>query len=103
MRLFSKKRPVSIPTCSYSETSAHKYFVSKETELYLKYGCSLNGLVVCFIGEDMFPLCDHHHQRVIQWHQETDPDTHIECRSVWDIMRMTTKWYSKQKNNAKKK
>jgi hypothetical protein len=54
-------------------------------KLNLKYGCSLNGLVVCFIGEDMFPLCDHHHQRVIQWHQEIDPDTHMECRSVWDI------------------
>jgi uncharacterized protein (TIGR02271 family) len=76
---------VTIPACSYSETSAHKYFVSKETELYLKYGCNLKGLVVCFIGENMFPLCYHHHQRVIQWHQETDPDTHMECRSVWDI------------------
>jgi uncharacterized protein (TIGR02271 family) len=78
-------REATIPACSYSETSAHKYFVSKETELYLKYGCSLNGLIVCFIGENMFPLCYHHHQRVIQWHQETDPDTRMECRSVWDI------------------
>jgi uncharacterized protein (TIGR02271 family) len=78
-------REATIPACFYSETSAHKYFVSKETELYLKYRCSLNGLVVCFIGENMYPLCEHHHQRVIQWHQEIDPDTRMECRSVWDI------------------
>jgi hypothetical protein len=64
---------------------AHKYFVSKGTELYLKYGCNLNGLVVCFIDEKMFPLCYQHHQAVIQWHEETEPNEKMECRSVWDF------------------
>jgi len=86
MKFFSRKKPTAPrPICQYSEIEAHKYFVSKETELYLKYGCNLNGLVVCFIRENMFPLCYHHHQRVIQWHQETNPDTNMECRSIWDI------------------
>jgi hypothetical protein len=87
MKFFSKKKKPTAPRpiCQYAETEAHKYFVSKETELYLKYGCNLNGLVVCFIRENMFPLCYHHHHRVIQWHQETNPDTNMECRSIWDI------------------
>jgi hypothetical protein len=86
MKFFSKKKPPAPrPLCQYSETEGHKYFVSKQTELYLKYGCNLNGLVVCFIGEKMFPLCYHHHQRVIQWHEETEPNRKMECRSVWDI------------------
>ena len=58
-------REATIPACSYSDTSAHKYFVSRENELYLKYGCNLNGLVVRLIGEDMFPLCERHHLGVI--------------------------------------
>lgn len=64
---------------------AHKYFVSKGTELYLKYGCNLNGLVVCFIGGKMFPLCYQHRQAVIQWYKETEPNGKMECRSVWDF------------------
>jgi|Tabmets5t2r1_1033131.scaffolds.fasta_scaffold236069_1 hypothetical protein len=71
--------------CLYAETEAHKYFVSKNTEYYLKYGCNLDGLVLCFIGEDTYPLCYHHHQRVIQWHQETNTNVHLSCNSVWDI------------------
>lgn len=74
-----------MPTCRYSETEAHKYFVSKGTELYLKYGCNLNGLIVCFIGEKMFPLCYQHHQAVIQWHGEKEANRKMECRSVWDF------------------
>ena len=69
--------------CSYAETLAHKYFESKKAELYLEYGCNLSGLVVCFIGENMYPLCYHHHQRVGQWHQETNPDIDLKCHSVW--------------------
>jgi hypothetical protein len=41
--------------CLYAETEALKYFVSKNTEYYLKYGCNLDGLVLCFIGEDTYP------------------------------------------------
>ena len=71
--------------CSYSMTAAHQYFVSRKTELYLKYGCSINGILACRIGEDMYPLCYHHHQRVVQWNRETDPDTDLKCHSIWDI------------------
>ena len=70
--------------CSYSKTVAHQYFVDRKTELYLKYGCNLDGLLVCWIGQDMYFLC-YHHQRVIQWNEETNPDTHLTCHSVWDI------------------
>lgn len=87
MKFFSKKKKLlaRMPTCRYSETEAHKYFVSKGTELDLKYGCNLNGLVVCFIGEKMFPLCYQHHQAVIQWHGEKEANRKMECRSVWDF------------------
>jgi hypothetical protein len=71
--------------CSYSKTAAHQYFVSRKTELYLKYGCSINGILECWIGEGMYPLCYHHHQRVVQWNKETNPDTDLKCHSVWDI------------------
>ena len=71
--------------CSYAETEAHRYFVSRNTELFLRYGCSLNGVFICFIGEKMCFLCDHHHLRVTQWHQETNPDTDLKCHSVWDL------------------
>jgi hypothetical protein len=46
------------------------------------YGCNLNGLVVCFVKQGMVPLCYNHHQSVIQWHEETDRDTNMDCRSV---------------------
>ena len=72
-------------TCSYSKTAAHQYFVSRKTELYLKYGCNLDGLLVCWIGKDMYFLCYHHHQGVIQWNEETNPNTDLRCHSVWDI------------------
>jgi hypothetical protein len=71
--------------CSYAETEAHIYFVSRNTELFLRYGCSLNGVFVCFIEEIMYPLCDHHHSRVIQWHRETNPARDLKCHSVWDF------------------
>jgi hypothetical protein len=71
--------------CSYAETEAHRYFVSRNTELFLRYGCSLNGVFVCSIGEKMYPLCDHHHLRVIQWHQETNPNRDLKCQSIWDF------------------
>ena len=57
-------------------------YVAKETELYRMYGCNLNGLVVCFVKQGMVPLCYNHHQSVIQWHEETDRDTNMDCRSV---------------------
>src|SRR5215216_819275 len=66
--------------CSYAETEAYRYFVSENTELFLKYGCNLNGAVICFIGEEMYFLCDHHHLRVIQWHRETSPDRDLKCQ-----------------------
>ena len=71
--------------CSYSKTAAHQYFVSRKTELYLKYGCSIDGILVCWIGEGMYPLCYHHHQRVVQWNKEINPDTDLKCQSIWDI------------------
>jgi hypothetical protein len=71
--------------CLYAETEAHKYFGSKNTEYYLMYGCNLDGLVLGFIGEDTYPLCYHHHQRVIQWHQETSTNVDLSSNSVWDI------------------
>jgi hypothetical protein len=83
-----KPQPQSRPSsrvCSYAETEAHKYFVAKNTELFLRYGCNLDGLVVCLIGEKMHPLCYHHHQSVKQWHQETNPDRDLKCHSVWDF------------------
>ena len=72
-------------TCSYAETEAHRYFVAQNTELFLKYGCNINGVVICFIGEKKYFLCDHHHHRVIQWHQERNPDRDLKCQSVWDF------------------
>ena len=82
-----KPQPQSRPSriCSYAETEAHKYFVAKKRELYLKFGCNLNGLFVCLIGVSMHSLCYHHHQRVKQWHQETNPDRDLKCYSVWDF------------------
>ena len=71
--------------CSYAETDAHSYFVSKNTELFLKYGCHLNGVAICFIGQKRYFLCDHHHPRVIQWYQETNPKRDLKCYSVWDF------------------
>ena len=71
--------------CSYAETEAHRYFVSRNSELFLRYGCNLNGVVICFIEENMYFLCDHHHKRVIQWHHETNPDRDLKCHSVWDL------------------
>jgi hypothetical protein len=91
----STPRPPS-RICSYAETLAHKYFESKKAELYLEYGCNLSGLVVCFIGENMYPLCYHHHQRVRQWHQETSPDIDLKCHSVWDF-----NWNDKKNSIAK--
>ena len=71
--------------CSYAKTEAHSYFVSKNTELFLKYGCNLNGVFICFIEEKMYFLCDSHHLRVIQWHRETNPNRDLKCHSVWDL------------------
>ena len=83
--LIPQPQSVRSRLCSYSKTAAHQYFVSRKTELYLKYGCNLDGLLVCWIGKAMYFLCYHHHQRVIQWNEETDPNTDLTCHSVWDI------------------
>jgi hypothetical protein len=91
----STPRPPS-RICSYAETLAHKCFESKRAELYLEYGYNLSGLVVCFIVENMYPLCYHHHQRVRQWHQETSHDIDLKCHSVWDF-----NWNDKKKSIAK--
>ena len=82
--LIPQPQSVRSRLCSYSKTVAHQYFVSRKTELYLKYGCSINGILECWIGEGMYPLCYHHHQRVVQWNKETNPDTDLKCHSVWD-------------------
>jgi hypothetical protein len=69
--------------CSYAETEAHSYFVPN-AELF-QDECNLNGIIICFIGEKMYFLCDHHHIRIIQWHRETNPDRDLKCQSVWDL------------------
>ncbi len=74
MKFFHKIKPTPRPICQYSETEIHKYFVSKGTELYLSYGCSLKSEIVCMIKEKMCYLCMIHYKRLIQWQQETSPD-----------------------------
>ena len=80
--LIPQPQSVRSRLCSCSKTAAHQYFVSRKTELYLKYGCNINGILECRIGEGMYPLCYHHHQRVVQWNKETNPDTDLKCHSV---------------------
>ena len=46
---------------------------------------SIIGILECWLGEDMYPLCYHHHQRAVQWNRETAPDTDLKCYSIWDI------------------
>ena len=52
--LIPQPQSVRSRLCSYSKTAAHQYFVSRKTELYLKYGCSINGILECWIGEGMY-------------------------------------------------
>jgi hypothetical protein len=87
MKFFHKHKikPTPRPICQYSETEIHEYFVSKGTELYLSYGCSLKSEIVCMIKEKMCYLCMIHYKRLIQWQQETSPDLDLKCNSVFDL------------------
>jgi hypothetical protein len=87
MKFFSRSKAPPRPVCQYSETEAHKYFVAKNTELYLRYGCSSKSEMMCVIKERMYYICMVHQKRLIQWYQETNPRLDLKCNSVWDLHR----------------
>jgi hypothetical protein len=71
--------------CQYSETEAHKFFVSHGIELYMKYGCGTPSEMICHWRNYMYYLCMNHRRRMDQWHKENDPRVDIKWNSAWDL------------------
>ena len=85
MKLGFRKNRSRRPVCQYSETEAHRYFVSHGTELYLKYGCGTPSEMICRAGDTMCYACLNHRYRIGRWQQETYPHLDIKWNSVWDL------------------
>ena len=85
MKLGLRKKHSRRPVCQYSQTEAHKYFVSRDTELYLIYGCGIPSEMVCRTRDYMCYVCLNHRNRINQWQQETYPRLDIKWNSVWDL------------------
>jgi hypothetical protein len=80
-----RKKHSPRPYCQYSDTEAHRYYVSRGTELFLKYGCGTMSEMVCRARDYMCYVCLNHHYRIDQWQQETYLSLKVKWNSVWDL------------------
>jgi hypothetical protein len=93
MKPFFRKKLFPRPLCQYSETEAHRYFVSRGIELDSKYGCGTKSEMNCRVRETMcygvretmYYVCLNHRYRMVEWQQETNPNLDIKWNSVWDL------------------
>jgi hypothetical protein len=80
-----RKKLLPRPVCQYSETEAHRYFVSRGIELDSKYGCGTKSEMNCRVRETMYYVCLNHRHRMVEWQEETNPNLDIKWNSVWDL------------------
>ncbi len=80
-----RKKLLPRPVCQYSETEAHRYFVSRGIELDSKYGCGTKSEMNCLVRETKYYVCLNHRHRMVEWQLETNPNLNIKWNSVWDL------------------
>jgi hypothetical protein len=101
MKSIFRKKLFPRPVCQYSETEAHRYFVSRGIELDSKYGCGTRSEMNCLVRETMYYgvretmyygvretmyyVCLNHRYRMVEWQQQTNPNLGIKWNSVWDL------------------
>lgn len=81
MKPFFRKKLFPRPLCQYSETEAHRYFVSRGIELDSKYGCGTKSEMNCRVRETMYYgvretmyyVCLNHRYRMVEWSRRLIP------------------------------
>ena len=80
MKPIFRKKLFPRPVCQYSETEAHRYFVSRGIELDSKYGCGTKSEMNCLVREtmdygvrEMYYVCLNHRYRMVEWSRKLIP------------------------------